>query len=91
MYIQATIQCECGCISRVEFQGGKHAYVCPKCKKEMPGRTYDKLEKIMCEFGEWNTDVLKDVAGLGVPQMRAISITISDLEGPSDPNEAFRV
>ncbi len=91
MYIQATIQCECGCISRAEFQSGKHAYVCPKCKKEMLASTYDKLEKIMCEFGEWNTEVLKGAAGWGEPKMRAISITIADLAGPSDPNEAFQV
>lgn len=79
MYIQATIQCECGCISRAEFQSGKHAYVCPKCKKEMLTSTYGKLEKIMCEFGEWNTEVLKDASGLGVPKMRAITLSIADL------------
>ncbi len=81
MLIQATIHCECGCISRVEFQSGKHAYTCPECKKAMPQSTYSKLEKIMCELGDWNTDVLKNAAGQGTPKMRAVSLTIADLAG----------
>lgn len=79
MFVQATIQCECGCVSRFEFQDGKHAYACPKCKKEMDKAAYSKLEDVMCEFGEWNTEVLKDASGLGVPKMRAITLSIADL------------
>lgn len=78
MLIQATIQCECGCISRVEFQNGKHAYACPQCKKEMDKSTYSKLEEIMCEFGEWNIGVLNDSAQYGAPKMRAITLSIAD-------------
>lgn len=81
MYVQATIQCECGCVSRAEFQDGKHAYICPKCKKEMDKKAYSKLESIMGEFGDWNTDVLKNSAGWNEPSMRAIAITIADLQG----------
>ena len=74
MYIQATIQCECGCVSRVEFQDGKHAYICPQCKKAMPEIAYAELEKIMCEFGDWNTEMLKDSVGYDTPKMRAVSL-----------------
>lgn len=79
MFVQATIQCECGCVSRVEFQDGKHAYSCPQCKKAMDKTAYSRLEKIMCEFGDWNTDILKDAVGRGEPKMRATSLTIADL------------
>ena len=79
MFIQANIQCECGCISRFEFQYGKHAYECPECKKAMAPSAYSKLEKIMAEFGDWNTDVLKDTAGLGTPKMRVFALSIADL------------
>ncbi len=91
MFVQATIQCECGCISRVEFQAGKHTYICPRCKKTMNSNTYSKLEEIMGEFGDLSTDVLKYSSQYGEPNMRAIVITIADLEDSNDPNEAFRV
>lgn len=91
MFVQATIQCECGCISRVEFQTGNHTYICPKCKKAMNSSTYDRLEKVMCEFGDLATDVLKYSSQYGEPNMRAIAITIADLESSTDPNEEFRV
>lgn len=81
MFVQATIQCECGCVSRFEFQDGKHAYACPQCKKEMDKAAYSKLEDVMGEFGDWNTDVLKNSAGWNEPSMRAIAITIADLQG----------
>lgn len=79
MNVQATIQCECGCVSRVEFQDGKHAYICPQCKKAMSESAYDELERIMCELGDWNGEMVKEAAGYGTPKMRAISLSIADL------------
>ena len=79
MFVQATISCKCGCISRIEFQAGKHAYVCPNCKTAMNADMYSKLEKIMCDFGDWNTDVIKNPRGLNEPEMRAVTISIADL------------
>jgi len=40
---------------------------------------YSKLEKIMCDFGDWNTDVIKNPRGLNEPEMRAVTISIADL------------
>ncbi len=91
MYVQATIQCSCGCLSRTEFQDGKHTYVCPNCKKTMNSNTYNRLEKVMAEFADLGTDVLKYSAQRGEPNMRAIAITIADLADSTDPNESFRV
>lgn len=80
MFIQATMSCECGCVFRVEFQDGKHACVCPNCKSAMPVDAYSKLEKVMCEFGDWNTESIKSSHELKTPRMRAISLSIADLK-----------
>ena len=57
----------------------------------MNSSTFDRLEKVMCEFGDLATDVLKYSSQYGEPNMRAIAITIADLESSTDPNEEFRV
>lgn len=44
MFVQATISCKCGCISRIEFQSGKHAYVCPNCKTAMNADMFIKSQ-----------------------------------------------
>ena len=77
MFIQATISCKCGCVSRIEFQDGKHSYTCPQCKATMNPEAYEKLERIMGEFGDWNTDMLKNAQE--EPKMRAITLSIADL------------
>lgn len=79
MFVQATISCKCGCVSRVEFQDGKHSYTCPQCKTAMAPDAYIKLEKIMCDFGDWNTEVVKNARGSNEPEMRALSLTVADL------------
>lgn len=91
MYVQATIQCECGCVSRSEIQHGKHKYVCPKCGKSMNQDTYNKLESIMGELADLDTDVLKYAAQREEPNMRAIAITVADFEDLTDSNAVFRV
>ena len=79
MFVQATISCKCGCFSRVEFQDGKHSYTCPQCKAAMAPEAYIKLEKIMCDFADWNTEVVKNARGSNEPEMRALSLTVADL------------
>lgn len=90
MFVQATIQCGCGCISRSEIQSGKHSYICPKCGKAMDQDTYNRLETIMGQLADLDTDVLKYASQYGEPNMRTIAITVADFEGSADPNEAFR-
>lgn len=80
MFVQATISCECGCVSRLELQSGKVSFVCPRCKKAMADSTYQELANIMGHFGDLNTDVLKHSTGLGEPKMRAITLSIADSE-----------
>lgn len=91
MFVQATIQCECGCISRSELQGGRHSYVCPKCGKTMNHDTYNRLETIMGQLADLGIDTLKYASQYDEPNMRAIAITVADFEGPNDPNGAFQV
>lgn len=91
MFVQATIQCECGCVSRSEIQSGKHLYICPKCGKAMNRDTYAKLESIMGQLADLDTDVLKYASQRREPNMRPIAITVADLGDSADPNEAFRV
>ena len=91
MFVQATIQCECGCVSRSEIQRGKHSYTCPKCGKTMNQDTYNRLETIMGQLADLDIDVLKHASQRGEPNMRAIAITVADLEDSADPNVAFRV
>ena len=45
----------------------------------MTQEAYTKLEKIMCDFGDWNTEVLKNARGSNEPEMRALSLNIADL------------
>ena len=91
MFVQATIQCECGCVSRSEIQHGKHSYTCPKCGKTMNQDTYNRLETIMGQLADLDVDALKYASQRGEPSMRAIAITVADLEDSADPNGAFRV
>lgn len=91
MFVQATIQCACGCVSRSEIQSGKHSYTCPKCGKSMNQDAYNRLETIMGLLADLDVDVLKYSSQYGEPNMRAIAITVSDLESSTDSNEAFRV
>ena len=90
MFVQATIQCECGCVSRSELQGRKHSYTCPKCGKTMNQDTYNRLETIMGQLADLGVDALKYASQYGEPNMRAIAITVADLEGSGNSNEAFR-
>lgn len=39
-----------------------------------------KLETIMLELGEWNTEMMKDAAGYHLQEMRAVSLNIADLD-----------
>lgn len=80
MFVQAIISCECGCISRFEFQSGKDTYICPNCKKVMNENTFKNMKAIMGEFSDLNSDILKHASGLHEPEMRVASISISDLE-----------
>lgn len=79
MFVQATIQCECGCVSRFEIQSGKKSYVCPQCKKTMEAQALSRLWTIMGELSDWNDDSVKDALGYGSPKMRAIALTVADL------------
>lgn len=53
--------------------------------------TYNRLETIMGQLADLNMDVLKYASQRREPNMRAIAITVADLEDSGDPNEAFRV
>lgn len=83
MFLQATISCECGCVSRFEFQdkAGKDTYVCPcsDCGRNMDKTAYKKLTVIMAELIDWNMDMSKNAEGLHEPKMRAIALTMADM------------
>lgn len=85
MYIQATIQCECGCISRYEIQSPRKSYVCPKCRKSIEKKSFSKLWDIMGELSDWNEESAKDASGYGHPLMRVISLTTADLIDQTSP------
>ena len=81
MFVQATIHCGCGCVSRTELQDGKQQYVCPNCKKVMDTTAYKKLTSIMGELSDWNLDAAKNASGLNEPEMRVVSLSVADLIG----------
>ena len=89
MYIEATISCECGTVSRFEYQdkGKMETYVCPNCKRTMNKAAYDSLVSTMAEFGDWNTEAEKNASGLHEPKMKAVTLTVADVLIPSGAGE----
>lgn len=76
MYIQATINCECGCIFQIEFQEGREAPVCPQCGKQMSEQSWKALREVMAEFGDFNHHILKWNSEHKEPRMQVPVLTV---------------
>ena len=76
MYVQATINCECGSIFRVEFQDGHNVPVCPKCGNQMNEKSWKSLQDVMGRFSDFNHDILKWNLERSEPRMQVPVITV---------------
>lgn len=88
MYIQANVNCECGCIFEVEFQGSSYSQspVCPRCKNKMDSTSWKELRNTMGCLNDFNEHIIKWNSEHNEPRMMVPVLTVKTVkpEGSSD-------
>lgn len=82
MYVQATVNCECGCIFEVEFQGSSYENppVCPECQKKMDVESWKTLRDGMGCLNDYNYHAVKWANERGEPRMQVPAVTVRSLK-----------
>lgn len=82
MYVQATVNCECGCIFEVEYQGSSYenSPICPDCLKKMDAASWKTLRDAMGYLNDFNQHIVKWSTEHGEPRMQAPALTVRSLK-----------